>query len=205
MQEVVKYSTFDGLDATGKQTITDLLQATHRAQIIHTPPEWMKPIRRVFDKSNVNVRFIYYAYGNLWTDRKLLRPTLEGAGDYDTILQDRSWLSTLAAHELRGVAKQFLLVGTFLARTCVRPSVSLIIHVDKKERHQRLKQRGFLAPSDRENLKYEDSMEQGYQKWGMVLNWKTTKFDNTNLTPEESSSIIFDLIWGTNSGQVRKE
>lgn len=185
METDPKYVTFDGLDATGKSTLVEMLKSEFGADMLKTPPDWIRPVRKIFDGANVGIRFSYYVYGNLWADKNILRPMLANCQS-GLILQDRSWLSTLSAHELRGLPKLFLGLGFLLAKSCVQPDTSFIVHVDREERRSRLTVRGIQARSDMENYKYEDSMEVGYQNWGARLGWNVETFDNTRHTTDSA-------------------
>ena len=91
MKENIKYVTFDGLDATGKSTLIDSIQRSTKAEVIKSPPEWMRPAREKFDSTSIELRFLYYFFGNVWIDKYRLRYLLNDPKN-DLILQDRSLL-----------------------------------------------------------------------------------------------------------------
>jgi len=180
--ERVRFVTFDGLDATGKTTLTEMLHSRLDAVVLKTPPEWTKPLRDFFNRQRVEMRFLYYAFGNLWVDRFVLKPLLDHRDGNGLVLQDRSWLSTLSAHELRGMSKSWLDMGVILARASIRPDISFVLHVDSGIRHERLIGRGANA-TDLQNLKYEDQMEDKFFQWAGRLEWNASRFDNTDFSP----------------------
>jgi len=182
--------TFDGLDGTGKSTLLGLFNG-QKINTLNTPPDWMKPYRQSFDESGLESRFLYYASGNVWLDKNITRPLLEKG---EIVLLDRSWLSTLAAHELRGLSEEYLRIGLDMAKTCVKPETCYIIHVDKEERKKRLLQRFNINETDKQNMAFEDTMEPAYEKWADRLGWRISFFDNSNITQEEAFNGLSDLI-----------
>lgn len=188
------YNTADGLDVTGKSTLLEMLHGQLGGIILRCPPEWMKKYRSFFNKSDVRLRFMYYAFGNYWLDKFMVKPYLEQHGDNSIILQDRSWLSTFAAHDLRGAPKLWLNMGLQFAKKSIRPQNSFIIHVDSDVRRERMMSRGIMSPHDLENFKYEEQINQKYMQWGGRLAWNTIKFDNTHLSPDEACSALAQYI-----------
>lgn len=194
--ERVRFITFDGLDATGKTTLTEMLQPRLDAVILRTPPDWIRPLREFFNSQRVEMRFLYYAFGNLWVDRFCLRPFLDHGTESKLVLQDRSWLSTLSAHELRGMPKNWLDMGVRLARSSVRPDISLILHVDSKVRHERLIGRGMVSTADLQNLKYEEQAEDKCFQWAGRLEWNPNRFNNTDFSPTGACEALVRYIRG---------
>ena len=189
-----RYNTADGLDATGKSTLIEMLHKQLGGVILRCPPEWMKKYRSFFNQTNVHLRFLYYAFGNYWIDQFLVKPYLEQNGNDAIILQDRSWLSTFTAHDLRGASKLWLNMGLQFAKKTTQPKNALIIHVDTDERRRRLMKRGIASPHDLENLKYDEVIDKKYVLWGGRLRWNTRMFNNTNLTSIEACNILAQYI-----------
>lgn len=189
------YATFDGLDASGKSTIIKELSSKGDDFIsFRCPPDWMRPLRKVFDKTRVETRFIYYAIGNLWMDKFILSPILKNIDLKKKVLLDRHWLSTLSAHEVRGIGQSWLENGKKIARACRRPDISLIIHCDIEERYRRLTNRGLITDTDIQNLQFGATMENGYYKWAEQLSWTTKEIDTTNKSSTESCNLILKLL-----------
>jgi thymidylate kinase len=182
--------TFDGLDATGKSTILGIFKKNNTT-VVNSPPDFMRPLRQNFDNGDLESRFFYYVLGNIWVDRNILRLSLD---KNDPVLVDRSILSTLAAHELRGLSKESLDIGFYLAKTCIKPKTCFIIHVEKEERKRRLFGRTNLDEIDRQNIAFEETMEPTYEKWANLLGWDITYFDNSKFTPEEAYKNLLTII-----------
>jgi len=194
--ERIRFVTLDGLDATGKTILTEMLQSRLDAVILRTPPDWIKPLRETFNRQKIEMRFLYYAFGNMWVDRFMLRPLLNDGNENKFVLQDRSWLSTLSAHELRGLPQGWLDMGVKLARTSVKPDISLILHVDPAVRYTRLMGRGLVDSTDLQNLSYEGQMEDKYFHWAGKLEWNANRFDNTFFTPIQACDALERYIRG---------
>jgi len=192
--ERTHFVTFDGLDATGKTTLTEMLQSRLDAVVLKTPPDWIRPLRETFNRQKVEMRFLYYAFGNLWVDRFVLRPFLDHKNEGGLVLQDRSWLSTLSAHELRGMSRKWLDMGVRLARMSVKPDISLILHVDPTVRYERLMGRGLVNKTDLQNMEYENQMENKYFQWAGRLEWNPNRFDNTNYDPINACEALARYI-----------
>jgi len=192
--ECKNFDTFDGMDAVGKTTIIEKLQGQLGAVVLRSPPNWMKKYRELFEKTSVESRYIYYAFGNYWLDRVILRPRLAHNDTNTIFLQDRSWIATLTAHELRGISQQWLDIGTRIAANSVAPKNAFLIYVDPEVRHQRLFRRNLITSSDRRNLDTDDIMNKKYQYWAEQLRWNLHVFDNTHFTPEEACVAIAKQI-----------
>ena len=186
--------TFDGLDATGKSTIINRLEEVLNTVVLRSPPAWMKRYRELFEKTDVESRFAFYVFGNCWVDRVILRPQLEHNNTNKIFLQDRSWITTLTAHELRGVSKRWLDVGKRLAINSVAPKNAFLVYVDPKVRHQRLFERNMMTSSDRRNLNTDVIMNEKYKYWTAQLHWNQCEFDNTYFTTQEACAAIAKLI-----------
>jgi len=174
--------TFDGLDATGKTTLLNLFKQEN-VKVVASPPDCIKQYRSDFDKEDLESRFLYYIFGNIWIDRNILKPSLD---ENCPVLVDRSMLTTLASHELRGLSEQYLEIGFNYAKTCIKPRTCYIIHVNKEERFERLSKRVYFDEIDKQNLAFEETMEPKYQKWADRLGWNVLFFDNSGLTPKEA-------------------
>lgn len=194
--ERIRYASFDGLDATGKTTLTEMLQSKLNAVILKTPPQWICPVREIFNKQKIEMRFLYYAFGNLWVDKFVLKPLLNDCQETKFVLQDRSWISTLSAHELRGMSTKWLNFGLRLAKTSTKPDCSFILHVNPDVRYQRLMGRGLVNETDLQNMKFENQIEGKYIEWASKLGWNSTRFDNTHYSVSEACEAITEHIQG---------
>jgi thymidylate kinase len=186
-----KLVTLDGLDCTGKSTIIRLLSQDLQARVITSPPDAIKPLRPYFDQLGPEMRFWYYVFGNVWINWIVMNQPVENASKIT--VSDRSWLSTLAAHDLRGVKKNWLDKAASIAKRTRKPDLAVITHVDPTIRRQRLSNRG-ADKTDITNLAYEDTMEERYTFWANVIGWNIMLFDNTNLSPTEAKEKLKNIV-----------
>lgn len=187
-----KLFNVEGLDATGKSTLAKALQERFNGVMTYSPPDWMKPYRTFFNEGNVNLRFFYYSLSNFWVDKTIVQPLLERRNQY--IFQDRTWLTTLSAHEDMGASSVWLNLGLKLARKATKPNIAFIIRVDNEVRRQRMTDRGVITPDDLTSLDNQPAMEQSYIRWANRLRWNSVVFDNTHFTPDEARDILATQI-----------
>lgn len=186
-----RYNTVDSLDACGKGTLLLGLQEKYGIVVVKTPPPYMERARKAIDDADLRMRFIFYSVGNMLVNYQV--GDLLKKGNY--VMQDRSWLSTLSAHELRGVSNRWLSIGENLAGSCICPNVALIVHVAKEERVKRLNGRGYLTEADKQNLQFEEKMEQCYQQWANRLGWHTLTFDNTQYNVPQAIDALAHVLY----------
>lgn len=187
--ETFHYVTFDGIDASGKSTLLQMLAEQYNVKQIQAPPKYLGGFRKNADNSDLRLRFLFYVMGNVLSDRQEIRKLMQIDGD-GVLLQDRSWLTTLTAHELRGLSSFWLQFGKCIAKTCQKPDRALILHVDEDERLKRLTKRGLITKSDKENVNFADQMEAHYKRWSENLDWQVLTFDNTYFEPEGAAQAI---------------
>lgn len=190
MEKMNQIYTFDGLDATGKSTLLSLA-AKDGHRVINSPPNCIKQYRSKMDDASLETRFFYYLTGNEWIDKNVLK---EGVDKDQLILVDRSVLSTLSSHELRGISQEYLEIGFEIAKTFIRPCKSIVVHTDEEERRERLFKRTNLDKIDLQNLSFAKSMEPAYEKWAQRLGWNLVYFDNSGLTIEQSYLKMWEVI-----------
>jgi thymidylate kinase len=191
----ISYITFDGLDCTGKGTLIEKLRSSFDVAVVQSPPPSLRKYRHLLDDlpHDLRLRFVFYMFGNILANKQIIQLRTELADLL--ILQDRSSLSTLAAHEVRGLSKFWLNLGANIASNFITPDKALIIHVDKLERQKRLEHRG-MNRIDKENLCYDSAMEFGYAKWAKNLGWNLEWFDNTQYTgmPQQSLEALVNKL-----------
>ncbi len=190
MHPLTKHFTLDGLDGVGKTTIKNALAEHYRVTTIDTPDQLIVPLRPYFDEMPLPIRFAYYCLGNCLASKN----ARQALGDYQTVVQDRSWLTTLAAHQVRGLHPAWLKTGSCLARACTTPNSAVIIEVEETVRKNRLGQRGYLRPSDKENLIFARDMNKAYFFWAKEIGWPAQRFDNTWLNLESAIQELASLL-----------
>ncbi|KFP03011.1 hypothetical protein N300_07682, partial [Calypte anna] len=91
---------FEGLDATGKTTITQSVKDTLNAVLLRSPPACISQWRAIFDVEPAPIKRAFYAAGNY-----ILASEIAKASNQAPVIIDRYWHSTAAytiATEIKG-------------------------------------------------------------------------------------------------------
>lgn len=133
----------EGLDATGKTTLTGSLREALGAALLRSPPQSLAPWRAVFDREPPLLRRAFYALGNYITAAQIDR---EAA--HRPVVLDRFWHSTAAyaiATAVSGPVGQLPPEGSEVyawPQDLLRPSLVVLLTLDPEERKRRMKGRG---------------------------------------------------------------
>ncbi|KAG9336166.1 hypothetical protein JZ751_002513 [Albula glossodonta] len=133
----------EGLDATGKTTLTHSLTATLNATLLRSPPTCLSPWRPCFDSEPALLRRAFYALGNYITASQIA-----AASEHSPVIVDRYWHSTAAyaiATATSGKVGNLPSPGSEVYRwpcDLLRPDLVLLLTVSPEERLRRLSLRG---------------------------------------------------------------
>lgn len=190
-----KLLTIDGLDATGKTTLAQsIAKQNSNVRIFKTPSPKIEKLREIFDTTkNMKLRYLYYVLGNMITDAEIKHYLKEN--NSSLALLDRSFITTLSAHEARGLSNSWLNLGATIARQGMTPTKSIIIQVPETERLNRLYARNKNTQADFDNLKWAKKMESSYFDWANKLDWPTEIFINYHKSLKESEKAFNDFIF----------
>uniref|UniRef100_H3DIU9 UMP-CMP kinase 2, mitochondrial n=1 Tax=Tetraodon nigroviridis TaxID=99883 RepID=H3DIU9_TETNG len=145
----------EGLDATGKTTLTESLVGALGATLLRSPPQCLSPFRARFDQEPPLIRRAFYALGNYITADQAIRE----AGKAPVII-DRFWHSTAAyaiATALRGPVHNLPAEGSEVYRwpgDLFQPHLVVLLTLDPEERRRRLKDRGLIKTKEEEKLEH---------------------------------------------------
>lgn len=180
----------EALDGVGKSTVVKLIGQEFNVKIYATPPEPFRSLKRFFDRVDQRLRFIFYLFSVIYAGKKIRRWVRK-----KPVICDRYLLSTLSAHEARGVSeKWFTLMKPIIKRT-YPPDYIILLDCNEKVRLRRLKSRE-LTRSDKENLRLGISRQifAGYKRWANKLGYNLIKIDTTYLSPEQVKDEIMKVI-----------
>ncbi|XP_051941246.1 UMP-CMP kinase 2, mitochondrial isoform X1 [Hippocampus zosterae] len=133
----------EGLDATGKTTLTESLRDALGATLLRSPPPCLSPWRARFDQEPPILRRAFYALGNYITAQQIYSQTSK-----TPVIIDRFWHSTAAyaiATAVNGPVCDLPAEGSELYRwpsDLLQPCVVFLLTLDPEERKRRLKDRG---------------------------------------------------------------
>ncbi len=133
---MAKVITFDGHDGTGKTTIVSLLCETleskkHNTIILSPMQGFLNDFRKENYSTNNDIWFYFASWLLLEKKIELIQR------DYDYVLVDRSYFSTIVLARAKDIPFPTILIDSFL-----RPNFMIWTHVKESIRIARLKQKG---------------------------------------------------------------
>ncbi|KAM9778003.1 UMP-CMP kinase 2, mitochondrial [Neosynchiropus ocellatus] len=159
----------EGLDATGKTTLTESLRDTLGAALLYSPPKCLSPWRARFDQEPPLIRRAFYALGNYITAEQIGQEGLKRP-----VIVDRFWHSTAAYAIATAVdgpvaslpskgSEVYLWPGDLL-----QPDLVVVLTLDPEERKRRLQKRGQGATQEESALErdrlFRLRVEEAYQR-----------------------------------------
>ncbi|XP_041044173.1 UMP-CMP kinase 2, mitochondrial [Carcharodon carcharias] len=139
----------EGLDATGKSTLTEALRNSIQATLLKSPPDCIGHLRKTFDAKSPPIRRAFYALGNYIT-----ASTIANVSEKSPVIVDRFWHSTAAyaiATEVSGKVENLPPPHHELyqwPQDLVQPDLVLLLTVDAEERVRRLERRGEMRTKE---------------------------------------------------------
>ncbi|KAJ8398198.1 hypothetical protein AAFF_G00430420 [Aldrovandia affinis] len=159
----------EGLDGTGKTTLTRSLTAALNASLLRSPPECLSPWRPRFDSEPALLRRAFYALGNYITASQIAT-----ASQHAPVIVDRYWHSTAAygiATAVSGRVENLPSPGSEVYRwpgDLLRPDLVLLLTVNPEERMRRLDLRGEEKTREEAELEanqlFRTKVEQAYKR-----------------------------------------
>lgn len=132
----------EGLDATGKTTLTESLREALGVAVLRSPPPCLSPWRAAFDREPALLRRAFYALGNYVTAQHIAQHHAA------PVILDRFWHSTAAyamATAVGGPLSNLPAAGSEVYRwpsDLLQPSLVILLTLDPEERERRLTNRG---------------------------------------------------------------
>ncbi|XP_041668831.1 UMP-CMP kinase 2, mitochondrial [Cheilinus undulatus] len=159
----------EGLDATGKTTLTESLRDTLGAVLLRSPPQSLSPLRARFDREPPLIRRAFYALGNYITAEKIGQE-----GTKSPVIVDRFWHSTAAyaiATAVSGPVSNLPAEGSEVYRwptDLLQPSLVILLTLDPTERKRRLRDRGQGETAEEQELDHNQlfrlRVEEAYRR-----------------------------------------
>ncbi|XP_062296244.1 UMP-CMP kinase 2, mitochondrial [Scomber scombrus] len=143
----------EGLDATGKTTLTESLRDTLGATLLRSPPQCLSPWRARFDQEPPLIRRAFYALGNYITAEQIGQEATK-----TPVIIDRFWHSTAAyaiATAVSGSVHNLPEEGSEVYRwpsDLFQPSLVVVLNLDPEERKRRLMDRGQGKTEEEQEL-----------------------------------------------------
>ncbi|XP_070776275.1 UMP-CMP kinase 2, mitochondrial isoform X1 [Enoplosus armatus] len=159
----------EGLDATGKTTLTESLRDSLGAALLRSPPQCLSPLRARFDQEPPLIRRAFYALGNYITAEQIGQEGMK-----TPVIVDRFWHSTAAyaiATAVSGPVCNLPAEGSEVYRwpsDLLQPSLVVLLTLDPEERKRRLRDRGQGKTDEEEKLDHNQlfrlRVEEAYRR-----------------------------------------
>lgn len=159
----------EGLDATGKTTLTESLRDTLGATLLRSPPKCLAPLRACFDREPPLIRRAFYALGNYITAEEMGQQGMK-----TPVIVDRFWHSTAAyaiATAVSGPVNNLPTDGSEVYRwptDLLQPSLVVLLTLDPEERKRRLRDRGQGETAEEQELDHNQlfrlKVEEAYRR-----------------------------------------
>ncbi|KAF7669690.1 hypothetical protein LDENG_00142700 [Lucifuga dentata] len=159
----------EGLDATGKTTLTESLRETLGAVLLRSPPQCLSPWRARFDQEPPLIRRVFYALGNYITAEEIGQKAMQ-----TPVIVDRFWHSTAAyaiATAVSGPVCKLPAEGSEVycwPEDLFQPSLVVLLTLDPEERKRRLRIRGQGKTEEEQELDQNQlfrlRVEEAYQR-----------------------------------------
>ncbi|XP_015230131.1 PREDICTED: UMP-CMP kinase 2, mitochondrial [Cyprinodon variegatus] len=143
----------EGLDATGKTTLTESLRDALGATLLRSPPQCLSSWRARFDREPPLIRRAFYAVGNYITAEQICQE-----GSKAPVIVDRFWHSTAAyaiATAVTGPVSNLPPEGSEVycwPGDLLQPSLVVLLTLDPEERKRRLRNRGLVKTDEEQEL-----------------------------------------------------
>ncbi|XP_066468399.1 UMP-CMP kinase 2, mitochondrial isoform X2 [Tiliqua scincoides] len=143
----------EGLDATGKTTVTQSLKDSLNAVLLRSPPSCVNQWRKIFDEEPTLIRRAFYAVTNY-----IVASEIAQASTKSPVVVDRYWHSTAAyaiATEISGKVEDLPPLHHQVYQwpeDLLRPDMVLMLTVSPEERIRRLQGRGMEKTKEEAEL-----------------------------------------------------
>ncbi|KAM6123242.1 UMP-CMP kinase 2, mitochondrial [Pterocles gutturalis] len=160
---------FEGLDATGKTTVTQSVKDALNGVLLRSPPACISQWRTVFDDEPAPIKRAFYAAGNY-----ILASEIAKASTQAPVIIDRYWHSTAAytiATEINGKVQDLPPAHDEVyqwPKDLLKPDLVLLLTVDAEERVRRLQRRGLEKTKEEAELEanslFRQRVEESYRR-----------------------------------------
>ncbi|XP_051880866.1 UMP-CMP kinase 2, mitochondrial [Pristis pectinata] len=151
----------EGLDATGKSTLTEALRESIQATLLKSPHDCIGHLRKTFDVKPPLIRRAFYTLGNYITASIIARTS-----ETSPVIVDRFWHSTAAygiATEVSGKVENLPPPHHELyqwPQDLLQPDLVLLLTVSAEERIRRLEHRGEMKTKEETELERNNLFRQ---------------------------------------------
>ncbi|XP_073905197.1 UMP-CMP kinase 2, mitochondrial [Castor canadensis] len=151
----------EGLDATGKTTVTQSVSESLKAVLLQSPPSHISQWRKIFDDEPSIIRRAFYSLGNYLVASEIAKESARCP-----VIVDRYWHSTASyaiATEVSGGLQHLPPVHHPVYQwpgDLLKPDLVLLLTVNPEERAQRLQGRGLEKTREEAELEANNVFRQ---------------------------------------------
>lgn len=159
----------EGLDATGKTTVTQSVSDSLKAVLLKSPPSCISQWRKIFDDEPTIIRRAFYSLGNYIVASEIAKESTKSP-----VVVDRYWHSTATyaiATEVSGGLQHLPPIHHPIyqwPRDLLKPDLILLLTVSPEERMQRIEGRGMEKTREEAELEtnsiFRQKVEVCYQR-----------------------------------------
>lgn len=159
----------EGLDATGKTTVTQLVAESLKAVLLKSPPDCVSQWRKLFDDEPTIIRRAFYSLGNYIVASEIAKESTKSP-----VIVDRYWHSTATyaiATEVSGGVQHLPPAHHPIYQwptDLLRPDLVLLLTVSPEERMKRIQARGIDRTREEVELEansiFRQKVEVSYQR-----------------------------------------
>ncbi|XP_058935129.1 UMP-CMP kinase 2, mitochondrial isoform X1 [Kogia breviceps] len=159
----------EGLDATGKTTVTRSVSDSLKAVLLKSPPSCISQWRKIFDDEPTIIRRAFYSLGNYIVASEIAKESTKSP-----VIVDRYWHSTATyaiATEVSGGLQHLPPAHHPIyqwPRDLLKPDLVLLLTVSPEERMQRIEGRGMERTKEEAELEassiFRQKVEVSYQR-----------------------------------------
>ncbi|XP_068792508.1 UMP-CMP kinase 2, mitochondrial [Struthio camelus] len=159
----------EGLDGTGKTTVTESVKDALNAVLLRSPPACISQWRTTFDNEPTLIRRTFYAAGNY-----ILASEIAKASTQSPVIIDRYWHSTVAytiAAEINGKVEDLPPAHHEVYQwpeDLLKPDLVLLLTLSPEERIRRLQGRGLEKTKEEAELEanslFREKVEESYRR-----------------------------------------
>ncbi|XP_007933322.1 UMP-CMP kinase 2, mitochondrial [Orycteropus afer afer] len=159
----------EGLDATGKTTVTQSVSDSLKAVLLKSPPSCVAQWRKIFDDEPTIIRRAFYSLGNYIVASEIAKESTQSP-----VIVDRYWHSTATyalATEISGGLQHLPPAHHHIyqwPKDLLKPDLVLLLTVSPEERVQRIAGRGMKKTREEAELEannvFRQKVEMSYQR-----------------------------------------
>ncbi|XP_039187864.1 UMP-CMP kinase 2, mitochondrial [Crotalus tigris] len=185
----------EGLDATGKTTVTRFLKDSLNAVLLRTPPSCVSQWRKIFDDEPPLIRRAFYALTNY-----IVASEIAEESSKSPVILDRYWHSTAAyavATEITGDVQNLPPPKHLVYHwpdDLLSPDIVLLLTVSPEERVRRLQGRGMEKTREEVDLEVNDVFRQKVEESYRRMENPTCQILDANPSEEDVAKAALHLI-----------